>query len=129
MSAADAEDPNGQAGAPPVRDAETVADLLGVFGAEALQRLTDRMLDEGADRLRRIGAAVARGDDWAVREEAHTLKSAAGFVGFAALQAAAEALESAAARGSSDRLGALGRRLEAAHADARRAAAAGIQGA
>ena len=129
MSATDTPDPNGRSGAPPVRDVATVDDLLGVFGADGLQRLTDRMLDEAAGRLRRIGAALARGDGWAVREEAHALRSAAGFVGFAALQAAAGALEDAAAQGAGDRLAALGRRLSAAYADARRAAAAGTQGA
>ena len=79
------------------------------------------MLREAADRLGRIEAAVGQGDTEAVRDEAHTLSSSAGFLGFVALQEAAAALELAAATGNIDGLAALLDYLKAAYAAADRA--------
>ena len=121
MSVADRPHPGKSATDSAARNQDTVDDLIGVLGAEALQNLTLRMLKEATDRLGRIDAALGRGDTDAVRDEAHTLSSSAGFLGFTALQEAAAVLELAAATGDTDGLAALFDRLTATHAEAGRA--------
>ncbi|HZQ44987.1 MAG TPA: response regulator [Acidobacteriaceae bacterium] len=79
-------------GRPPL-DETIFTQLKSKIGSDSLRQLYNMTLDDVRTRLDRITAAVERGDDATVRQEAHTIKGSCGMVGALELQALAAAAE------------------------------------
>jgi PAS domain S-box-containing protein len=82
--------------APPLLDRETLEELRAAVGPGRLPRLLGVFAEETRGRLARMQAAS---ELRAIEDEAHSLTSAAGTFGAAALREAAAAIEEAALRG------------------------------
>jgi HPt (histidine-containing phosphotransfer) domain-containing protein len=75
-------------------DFSQLARNLGLDDDEFLE-LVILLVDTGRDTLAKLEAGLSRGDVEAARREAHTLKGAAGNLGFMAMHSDVQALEDA----------------------------------
>ena len=74
-------------------DHTVVAELCEEIGADSTGEILRVFLGETRERLALLGKLSGAGDCAAIEVEAHTLKGAAGAVGFAQVSALAKALE------------------------------------
>lgn len=83
----------------PMFDSEMLDRLVQGIGQDGVAEVLQIFLEETTSRLIRMTAQVGKGDLMALREEAHSLKSAAASIGLAGLSIEAGRLEAAAAVG------------------------------
>jgi CheY-like chemotaxis protein len=74
-------------------DRSVTAEICQEIGAEAVAEILQAFRREGADRIEHLRKLSGRDDRKAIEVEAHTLKGAAGAVGFAQVSALAFTLE------------------------------------
>lgn len=69
--------------APPPLDMSVIEGLraLAGDGIDIVGELTGAFLDDGQDRLRKMHAAIANGDEATIRKAAHSLKGMSGSIG------------------------------------------------
>ena len=77
---------------PPV-DEKIFEQLKSKVGGELLRQMYEMTLEDVRERLGRIADAADRGDQPAIRQEAHTIKGSCGMMGALELQAMAAATE------------------------------------
>ncbi|UNK41996.1 ATP-binding protein [Luteimonas sp. S4-F44] len=114
----DAPGPNVLDGA--VLDGEVLDDLRDLLGDD-VDRLVAVFLDDTPRLLANFNAAAAVGDQSAMREAAHSLKSSSANLGALALSTEAKRIEAAARAGTLSNAEDAARRLDAAFAHARQA--------
>jgi signal transduction histidine kinase/CheY-like chemotaxis protein/HPt (histidine-containing phosphotransfer) domain-containing protein len=105
---------------PDVLDGEVLDDLRDLLGDD-VDRLVAVFLDDTPRLLASFNAAAAAGDQDAMREAAHSLKSSSANLGALALSAEAKRIEAAARAGTLREAEDAARRLDAAFAHARQA--------
>jgi CheY-like chemotaxis protein/HPt (histidine-containing phosphotransfer) domain-containing protein len=77
----------------PPLDENIFGQLKSKVGSELLRQMYEMTLDDVRTRLGRIASAAQRGDEPAIRHEAHTIKGSCGMMGALELQALAAATE------------------------------------
>jgi CheY-like chemotaxis protein/HPt (histidine-containing phosphotransfer) domain-containing protein len=77
---------------PPLDD-KIFEQLKAKVGSDILRQMYDMTLEDVRERLERIADAAERGDQPAIRQEAHTIKGSCGMLGALELQAMAAATE------------------------------------